>query len=97
MRSTIIIAAALVALTSGANAATYGGQSKAVPATFTARLTAVCQSPSLVLTTSAKTACTTGSFPRVTAAATAFINSGTGAELNTLMRQLPAAPAVASK
>ena len=89
MRSTIIIAATVVAFAHSADAATYGGKSKDLPTSFTARLAAVCQSPSLVLTTSAKTACATGAFPRLTAAASAFVNSGTGAELNTLMRQLP--------
>jgi hypothetical protein len=72
-----------------AHAATYGGKSVSLSAEFAARLAAVCQSRTLVLTASAKTACESGAFPRVTAAATAFVNNGTGAELNTLMRQLP--------
>jgi hypothetical protein len=93
MRSTAIIAAlaAGIAVTaSGAEAATYGGKSVTLPPEFAVRLAAVCQSKTLVLTASAKTACESGAFPRVTAAATAFVNNGTGAELNTLMRQLPA-------
>ena len=89
MRTTIILVATAV-LATGAHAATFGGQSKVVPASFTTRLDAVCQSSTLVLTTAAKSACSTGAFPRVTAAASAFVNTGTGAELNTLMRQLPA-------
>ena len=88
MRS-IIILAATAAFISTVSAATFGGQSKVVPASFTTRLDAVCQSSTLVLTTAAKAACSTGAFPRVTAAAGAFVNTGTGAELNTLMRQLP--------
>jgi hypothetical protein len=95
MRAIVIVAASVVALTASADAATYGGKTATVSATFAARLAAVCQSPSLVLTAAAKTACASGTFPRVTAAATAFVNNGTGAELNTLMRQLP--PAVAAK
>ena len=89
MRSTIIMATAVLLVAGGAEAATYGGKAKDLPTVFTARLAAVCQSPSLVLSASAKTACATGAFPRLTTAATAFINSGTGAELNTLMRQVP--------
>ena len=95
MRSILLIAASALLVAGGADAATYGGKTKDLPASFTNRLAAVCQSPSLVLTASAKTACATGSFPRLTSAATAFVNSGTGAELNTLMRQLP--PIVAAK
>ena len=95
MRTSPILAfasatATALALASGAAAATYGGKSATLPTAFSAKLAAVCQSQSLVLTAAAKTACTSGAFPRVTAAATAFVNIGTGAELNTLMRQLPA-------
>jgi hypothetical protein len=89
MRNAIVIAAAVVITASSSQAATYGGKSKDLPAAFTTRLAAVCKSASLVLSASAKTACSTQDFPRVTAAANAFVNSGTGAELNTLMRQLP--------
>jgi hypothetical protein len=89
MRTTMIFVATILALAGGANAATFGGQAKTIPADFTQRLTTVCQSSTLVLTTAARSACTSGAFPRVTAASSAFVNSGTGAELNTLMRQLP--------
>ncbi len=89
MRIQMIAAAAVAVLAGSAEAAVYGGKVVEIPATFATRLAAVCQSPSLVLTTAARTACATGSFPRVTAAATAFVNIGIGAELNTLMRQLP--------
>ena len=88
MRSTIVLATAVVLVSAAAQAATYGGKAKDLSAAFATRLAAVCQSPSFVLTAPAKTACATGAFPRLTAAATAFINSGTGAELNTLMRQV---------
>ena len=88
MRSIIVLATAGLLVTAGAQAATYGGKARDLPASFSTRLAAVCQSPSFVLTVSAKTACATGAFPRLTAAATAFVNSGTGAELNTLMRQV---------
>jgi hypothetical protein len=95
MRSLVLFSATVLALTSAAGAATYGGQSKSLPASFTANLAAVCKSPTLVLSAAAKTACSTGAFPRVTASTAAFVNSGTGAELNTLMRQLQ--PLEASK
>jgi hypothetical protein len=81
--------ASLVSFGAAAAVATYGGKTATLPAPFSAKLAAVCQSQALVLTTAAKTACTSGAFPRVTAAATAFVNIGIGAELNTLMRQLP--------
>jgi hypothetical protein len=94
MRITIVTAIGGLVLTGAAHAAVYGGKPRELPSTFAARLAATCQSPSLVLSAAARTACATASFPRVNAAATAFVNIGTGAELNTLMRQLPATVAV---
>jgi hypothetical protein len=86
----VVSVTALLPIAAAAAATTYGGKTATLPAPFSAKLAAVCQSQALVLTTAAKTACTSGAFPRVTAAATAFVNIGAGAELNTLMRQLPA-------
>ena len=56
MRNAIVFAAAVVITASSAQAATYGGKSKDLPAAFTTRLAAVCKSASFVLSASAKTA-----------------------------------------